>query len=131
MVAPAGTEGAQWDQGIGTGPFILTEWRPGERSASKRNPNYFIEGLPYFDEVETLNITDGTARLSALLSGQVDVIENPEINVLRQLEKHSGVRVLEVSGTSHTTLPMHTDVRPSTATMCVSHSNTQWIASCC
>ena len=112
VVAPAGTEGAQWDQGIGTGPFILTEWRPGERSASKRNPNYFIEGLPYFDEVETLNITDGTARLSALLSGQVDVIENPEINVLRQLEKHSGVRVLEVSGTSHTTLPMHTDVAP-------------------
>ena len=112
VIAPAGTEGKQWDDGIGTGPFILTEWKPGERSASKRNPNYFVEGLPYFDEVETLNISDGTARLAALLSGQVDVIENPEINVLRQLEKQSGVRVLEVSGTSHTDLPMRTDLEP-------------------
>ena len=112
VIAPAGTQGTQWDEGIGTGPFILTEWRPGERSASKRNPNYFVEGLPYFDEVETLNIHDGTARVSALLSGQVDVIENPEINVLDRVAKTPGLRVLEVSGTSHTDLPMHTDVAP-------------------
>jgi len=61
-IAIAGTEGAEWDKGIGTGPFILIDWEPGVRSATKRNPNYFREGMPYFDEVETLNVADASAQ---------------------------------------------------------------------
>ena len=118
IIAPTGTEGMGdgkgWDEGIGTGPFILTEWAPGERSATKRNPNYFVEGLPYFDEVETVNIADGTARVSALLSGRFDVIEDPPINVLGNVEKTAGLRVLEVSGTAHMTFPMQTNTEPFT-----------------
>ena len=57
-IGPAGTTGAEWDKGIGTGPFILTQWEPGVRSAGKRNPNYFKAGKPYFDEVETLHVAD-------------------------------------------------------------------------
>ncbi len=73
-VVPAGTAQTEWDKGVGTGPFILTEWDPGVRSASKRNPNYFKEGRPYFDEVETLNIADLAARSAALQTNEVDVI---------------------------------------------------------
>ena len=65
-IAPAGSTDADWEKGIGTGPFMLSEWEPGVRSATKRNPNYFKEGKPYFDEVETLHIADVAARTSAL-----------------------------------------------------------------
>ncbi len=111
-IAIAGTEGAEWDKGIGTGPFILTDWEPGVRSATKRNPNYFKEGLPYFDEVETLNIADAAARANALQTGEVDVIENPELKTLHFLEQKEGLVVREVAGTLHYTFPMRMDLAP-------------------
>lgn len=62
VIGPEGTPGDQWDEGIGTGPFILEEREPGVRAFTKRNPNYFKEGLTYFDAVETLNVADVAAR---------------------------------------------------------------------
>lgn len=58
---------------IGTGPFILEHFTPGQRSVLKRNPNYWDDGKPYLDGFEVLSINDSTARLNALESGQVDI----------------------------------------------------------
>jgi peptide/nickel transport system substrate-binding protein len=112
VIAIAGTKGPEWDKGIGTGPFILTEWEPGIRSASKRNPNYFKEGKPYFDEVETLNILDVAARTSALQTGEVDVIDEADIKTLDRLESSGGIVVREAPGTKHFTYPMFSNTAP-------------------
>jgi peptide/nickel transport system substrate-binding protein len=112
VVAIAGTEGPEWDKGIGTGPFILTEWEPGVRSAGRRNPNYFKDGRPYFDEVETLNIADATARIGALRTGEVDVIEDPDIKTVDRLAQVEGIKILEIAGDKHFTVPMRTDTPP-------------------
>jgi len=37
---------------IGTGPFILDKWEPGQLLRLKKNPEYFLEELPYLDAVE-------------------------------------------------------------------------------
>ena len=111
-IAPAGTEGPQWDEGIGTGPFILAHWEPGVRSASKRNPNYFKEGRPYFDEVETLNILDVNARTNSLRTGAVDVVEAPELKTLHLLESAPGIKVAEASANKHHEFIMNTSVAP-------------------
>ena len=115
VIAPAGTgadeaEGPQWDEGIGTGPFVLTHWEPGVRSASKRNPNYFKEGRPYFDEVETLNILDVNARTNSLRTGSVDVIEAPELKTLHMLEGAPGIKVVEASANKHHEFIMNASV---------------------
>ena len=60
---------------IGTGPFKLGRIIPGVRSRFLRNPNYFEDGKPYVDELDYIIIPDSTARLNALLGGQVDAIE--------------------------------------------------------
>jgi peptide/nickel transport system substrate-binding protein/oligopeptide transport system substrate-binding protein len=39
------------DQPIGSGPFVLREWRRGERIVLARNPRYRIPELPYLDGV--------------------------------------------------------------------------------
>ncbi len=111
-IAPAGSTEADWEKGIGTGPYVLTEWEPGIRSATKRNPNYFKEGKPYFDEVETLHVADVTARTSALQTGEVDAIDDPETKTLHLLKNVSGVVVHEVGGNSHFTFPMRMDLAP-------------------
>ena len=109
-IVPAGTE--DWDAGMGTGPFTLTAWEPGVRSAGKRNPNYFKEGRPYFDEVETLNIGDTTARVNSLRTDEVDAIEEPDLKTVDILAKVPGLSVKEVGGTKHFTFPMFADVAP-------------------
>ncbi|MEM7172898.1 MAG: ABC transporter substrate-binding protein [Pseudomonadota bacterium] len=111
-IAPAGTTEADWEKGIGTGPFILSEWEPGVRSATKRNPNYFKEGLPYFDEVETLHVSDVSARAAALQTGQVDVMDDPEIATLDRFASSENVDIHEVGGNSHYTFPMLMDTAP-------------------
>ena len=111
-IAPAGSMDAEWEKGIGTGPFILTDWEPGVRSATRRNPNYFKEGRPYFDEVESLNITDVNTRTSALMSGEVDLMDEPDFKTMDKFAQHPSVVVHEVGGYSHYTFPMLMDVAP-------------------
>jgi ABC-type transport system substrate-binding protein len=58
--------GADWgiDVLIGSGPFILTEFLPGEKVVYERNPHYYQEGLPYLDGVEiALNVPASVAAL--------------------------------------------------------------------
>jgi peptide/nickel transport system substrate-binding protein len=111
-IAPAGSTDADWEKGIGTGPFILTDWEPGVRAAVKRNPNYFKEGKPYFDEVETLNVIDVVARISAIQTGEIDVIDDPDLRTLHLLKKKPGLVVREVGGTKHYAFPMLMDSPP-------------------
>ena len=37
---------------IGTGPFILERYERGVKLVFKRNPDYYIKGLPYVDGIE-------------------------------------------------------------------------------
>ena len=106
-----GTTGPDWDQGIGTGPYILEAWEPGVRSASRRNPNYFKEG-PWFDSIESINVPDQAARGTALRAGEVHVVEEPDLKTLHLMEKTPGIKVLEAGGTRQYTIPMRTDMAP-------------------
>ena len=59
---------------VGTGPFKLTSFTPGQQSAHARNPNYWRSGQPYFDQVVIIDFPDDTARVNALLIGQIDAM---------------------------------------------------------
>lgn len=65
---------------IGTGPFYLDEYRPGERLVFKRNPHYWKrsltnEELPYLDKVIFLIIPDNDAALLKFIDGELDYIQ--------------------------------------------------------
>ena len=111
-IAPDGTEGDAWNKGIGTGPFMLTDWEPGVRSSGKRNPNYFKEGKPYFDEFECLNVADVTARTQALRNGEIHAMEDPDPNTLHLLSRAPGINIHEIAGTKHFSYPMLVDNAP-------------------
>lgn len=57
---------------IGTGPFKLQEWIPGDHLTFVRNEEYWDEGKPYLDEVTLRPYTDLEALVTALESGIVD-----------------------------------------------------------
>ncbi len=110
MVVPNGT--TDFDKGIGTGAFILKEWEPGVRAFATRNPNYFKNGLPYFDEVETLALTDVVARTNAIVTGQADVMARPDLKTVEMLKKTNKVQVVDVPGYAHYAIPMLTNQKP-------------------
>lgn len=57
---------------MGTGPFVYKERVPGVSITLEKNPNYFIEGLPYLDGITYQPMPDDTTRMTALRSGSVD-----------------------------------------------------------
>jgi len=58
---------------MGTGPFKLKEYRPGELIDLVRNPDYFVKGRPYLDGIRYIIIKDRGTRVAALQAGRLDV----------------------------------------------------------
>lgn len=58
---------------MGTGPFKLKEYRPGEVIEMVRNPDYFVKGRPYLDGVRYIIIKERGTRFAALQAGRLDV----------------------------------------------------------
>jgi len=111
-IFPAGTQGREFEKGIGTGAFMLKSWEPGVRAFTVRNPNYWKEGRGHFDEVETIGIPDVSARTSALQSKQIDFMNQCELKTVHMLKKSPNVKVLRINGNFHYTLPMMVDKPP-------------------
>ncbi|WP_426956045.1 ABC transporter substrate-binding protein [Muricoccus radiodurans] len=59
---------------IGTGPYILREYIPGNRITLARNDNWWGGRTPW-ETVILRMVTDDAARLAGLLSGDLDIIE--------------------------------------------------------
>ena len=104
--------GIDIEAGNGTGPFLLDSFEPGIATRLTRNPNYHKENKPYLDEIEFITLTDPTARLNALLSGEVDFIRDVDIRSLSLDEKSANFRVQRTPSLRHTTFDMDTTVAP-------------------
>jgi peptide/nickel transport system substrate-binding protein len=59
---------------IGTGPFILERYERGVKLIFKRNPDFYMKGLPYVDGIEWQMTPDASARVSLLRTGKVDFV---------------------------------------------------------
>ncbi|MDA1319413.1 MAG: ABC transporter substrate-binding protein [Proteobacteria bacterium] len=113
-ICPSKGDGSiDWESGIGAGPYTLEEHEPGVRTLTKKFANYWNTGNEsYFDEVETLGISDPTARLAALSTGAVDAINNVPAKTASRLKSMVNVKTLISTGNKQCTMPMLCDVAP-------------------
>ena len=63
---------------VGTGPFTIGAYEPGERVVMRRNPNYWLKddagnSLPYLDEIVHVLVPDLESELEKFLAGESDV----------------------------------------------------------
>jgi peptide/nickel transport system substrate-binding protein len=99
---------------VGTGPYTLQSFTPGQQSVHVRNPNYWRSGQPYFDKVIVIDFPDDTARVNALLGGQVDAITDVPPAQVAVVNGHSGTKVLESPSAAWTPICMRVDAEPFT-----------------
>jgi peptide/nickel transport system substrate-binding protein len=110
MMVPNGY--TDWAKPAGTGAFTIGRYDPGVACELKRKADYWKPGRGHVDAVHITVIGDGTARLSALLSGQVDVINSVEPRTVPVIRKHGRLNVVQSPGGWHTVMPMMMDRAP-------------------
>src|SRR5262249_38152615 len=93
-----GAGNVDWKSGDGTGGYILESFQPGINAIARRNPNYWKPDSAYFDEIEIIAIRDATARINALLTQEVDAIDEVDPKTADLLKKTDGVVVDEAVG---------------------------------
>jgi peptide/nickel transport system substrate-binding protein len=96
---------------IGTGAYKLKSFTPGAQSVSVRNPNYWREGQPYFDQVTIVDYADATAQINALRGGQIDAMTDVPAAQVKILEA-AGLKTLESKTGGWVPLCMAIDMPP-------------------
>lgn len=82
---------------VGTGPYKLVSYTPGDRVVMTRNDGYWAGPQPW-EKVIYRYISNPASRTAALLSGDVDVIDKVSVSDLARLEKSKDVSVYAYSG---------------------------------
>jgi ABC-type transport system substrate-binding protein len=59
---------------LGTGPYIITDWTPGQSITAEKNPNWNQEGRQYVDGMEFVFTANPSTALLQLERGEVDVL---------------------------------------------------------
>ena len=85
---------------IGTGPFTIGAYEPGERVVMRRNQNYWLKddagnSLPYLDEIVHVLVPDLETELEKFLAGESDVhgVLGEEYARLEPLQEEGGFTI--------------------------------------
>ena len=90
---------------VGSGPFLLREFQPGQRLVFERNPRYWRKApdggaLPYLDRLVLEIVPDQRAQLQRLQSGASDLMSNelPETDyaTVRSAEQKGALTMKEL-----------------------------------
>jgi peptide/nickel transport system substrate-binding protein len=103
--SPKGADGA-----IGTGPFMVESFLPGEKGVFAKNPDYWREG-PFVDTLSIIEFADSTAQLNALLGGAADycnMITGPQ----KKVAEGAGFKLLTAKTGSWIPFTMNVTEKP-------------------
>ena len=66
---------AELEKGIGTGPFKLKSWRPGQSYEVERYDGYWMKGYPLLDSVRGIQDPEESTKLQSVASGSASVTQ--------------------------------------------------------
>jgi peptide/nickel transport system substrate-binding protein len=81
---------------VGTGPFMFSEWAPGDHVTLIKNPSYWNQaGEPYLDKLVFKPFDDAVSAGNALQSGIVDMVDIVDPTTLQSMRGSNNVTVLD------------------------------------
>lgn len=79
---------------LASGPYMVKEWRPGEKLVLQPNPHYWRTGFPESKSiVELVEVNDPETAVSMLKSGEVDVIRQAQWSQIDDLKNTDGIEM--------------------------------------
>ncbi len=106
---------------VGTGPYTLESYRPGERAVVKARKDYWQKGtdgqpLPYMDGMEFIDMgTEMAPQIAAIKAGEIDMIDLGDVggvDVFQALRNDSNIQIIPVTSASSRVLRMRVDMKP-------------------
>jgi peptide/nickel transport system substrate-binding protein len=113
-IGPAKDGKIDWTAGDGCGPYRIDHFEPGVQTQLTRNSGYWRDDRAHFDAVRILTLLDPAARINALTTGEVDVIDRVDLKTVHRLKDSPAVVVHSVAGTQHYTFAMSCNRPPFT-----------------
>jgi len=83
---------------VGTGAFVFKEWVKGDHITFTRNADYWNKPLPHADQVTFRPIPSEEARQATLVSGGINISENPGAKSIVNAKKDARLRVVATAG---------------------------------
>ncbi|PNG21305.1 ABC transporter substrate-binding protein [Streptomyces cahuitamycinicus] len=96
---------------IGSGPFRFVSFAPGRSAVLRRNDDYW-DGAPHLDEIEFVIANEESARVNALLGGQVEYAHELNPTTARAHEGKGQIEIVRLRGSSMQAFCMKTDRPP-------------------
>lgn len=100
------------ENAIGTGPFVLGRFVPGETFSVTRNGSYWREGPPYLDGVEVSSIVEEASKLQAVLSGDIDLADSIGVTSVRQIEASGEAQIYRLRNAAFNVIAVQQSVAP-------------------
>ena len=80
---------------VGTGPFKFVEWKPNETITIEKFDDYWDEGLPKLKKIIFQSIPDNSARLNALMAGDIDLADGINPSDGKSIEDNEKLQLFE------------------------------------
>ncbi|GAA4792586.1 ABC transporter substrate-binding protein [Streptomyces ziwulingensis] len=96
---------------IGSGPFRFVSFAPGRSALFRRHDDYW-EGAPHLDELEFVVANEESARVNALLGGQVEYAHELDPTTARAHEGRGRIEIVRLRNSAMQAFCMKTDRPP-------------------
>ncbi|MCG7345765.1 ABC transporter substrate-binding protein [Sporosarcina sp. ACRSL] len=80
---------------VGTGPFQFVEWKANDSITIEKFDGYWKKGLPKLDKVIFRSIPDNSARLNALIAGEIDLADGINPADGEKIEGNADLQLIE------------------------------------
>ncbi|WP_044640075.1 ABC transporter substrate-binding protein [Risungbinella massiliensis] len=97
---------------VGTGAFKFESWKKNESIVLVKNKEYWQKGNPKLDKLIFRVIPDNSARMTALQSGDIDIMDGMNPDDVKLVKANSKLQLFEQEGMNVAYLAFNTTKKP-------------------
>lgn len=97
---------------IGSGPFVVSSWKPDQSVELVRNDGYWRRGLPYLDGATLTSVPDDNTRVLNVQSGNAQVADFVPFAQIEAIDRGDAARVLIGPGADTTAIFVNSSRAP-------------------
>jgi peptide/nickel transport system substrate-binding protein len=106
--------GSTWlnDNSAGSGPYVLESWERGAQNVIAASPSYWGGTAPALKRIIFRNVTEGANLLSAIQTGEADIVQDLGPEQAASLEGNADVQLVKADSTLLIYMGMNAKVAP-------------------